>query len=658
MTAKSQTAVKTEARLSLNTDKSGLLQRKCECGNAAGLMGQCTECRSKRLTKQTATLTQNGSAPILHDLIQPKLRIGSPDDKYEQEADRIAEQIMVAPAYPVSSGGVPPRIQRYTGESNDTETVSASVDRALASPGKPLDPKLQWDMEQRFGHDFSQVRIHTDRSAEQSARELNANAYTVRHNIVFGAGQYAPEMHEGRRLIAHELTHTIQQNAAINLGVNENQGELSAIRGELVQRDSDYNALTLDDHLSSPRFIGDQILSACFQDRARLGEGATGPAVAKIQAALLDLGYDLGPTGADGKFGSATAAAVRAFKKTERLGFEQYGDVGPGTMRRLDRIFAGESSTAEPVTLKAVGGESPVREQFVVVPLAPPNAVQIPPDEDDCPPEPVAIAFNDATDPIGGFGPAGPGDPCLMAPAPPGAISDFEADLRKNPGRIMGVVIDPDNPDEIIGYRVRTDSTILMIVDREGNYVGGNEKSLDKPMLDPIDFIPTPGTIVKGTVVVGKVGLKVLGKLATKKVAAESLWKVSASTIPKLRAVSMAMLGVVGRAKAKDIPKIALRVTEGGLEHSFKQHAAEWFGRTVPRETHFEVWRQLVERASTSSLIFPFSAGTRKTIAKLATIEGKPFIVQFAEDTGELVTAFVPSQRKMKHIRALLEKMK
>ena len=68
-------------------------------------------------------------------------------------------------------------------------------------------------MEQRFGHDFSRVRVHSGPAAEQSAREVNANAYTVSHDIVFGAGRFAPSTPEGRRLIAHELTHVVQQTA-------------------------------------------------------------------------------------------------------------------------------------------------------------------------------------------------------------------------------------------------------------------------------------------------------------------------------------------------------------------------------------------------------------------------------------------------------------
>jgi peptidoglycan hydrolase-like protein with peptidoglycan-binding domain len=91
--------------------------------------------------------------------------------------------------------------------------------------------------------------------------------------------------------------------------------------------------------LASPRFAGDALLEACHQDKARLGVGARGESVRKVQQALIDLGSGLGAAGADGVYGQATAAAVRQFKAKEKLGFEQFGDVGPGTMQRLDELF-------------------------------------------------------------------------------------------------------------------------------------------------------------------------------------------------------------------------------------------------------------------------------------------------------------------------------
>ena len=167
-----------------------LLQRKegqCACG------GGCPRCSENKK-------------------LQTKLKINEPGDIYEQEADRVADEVLATSSNP-TVGGVPPRIQRVSGQSTgQTDTASPSVDRVLASAGSPLEPALQHDMSQRFGHDFSNVRVHSGAAAEQSARDVSAHAYTAGHNIVFGAGQYAPETHAGRRLLAHELTHVVQQS--------------------------------------------------------------------------------------------------------------------------------------------------------------------------------------------------------------------------------------------------------------------------------------------------------------------------------------------------------------------------------------------------------------------------------------------------------------
>jgi hypothetical protein len=143
--------------------------------------------------------------------IQTKLAISQPGDEYEQEAARIADQVMTTPMHHLVSGG-PTHIQRFTGQSNgQIDAEPASVDHALAGPGRPLEPTLRQDMEQRFGHDFSRVRVHSDSAAQQSARDLNAKAYTVGHDIVLDSRHFMPETHDGRRLLAHELTHVIQQ---------------------------------------------------------------------------------------------------------------------------------------------------------------------------------------------------------------------------------------------------------------------------------------------------------------------------------------------------------------------------------------------------------------------------------------------------------------
>jgi hypothetical protein len=168
--------------------------------------------------------------------LQAKLKLGSPDDSHEREADAVADRVMAMPqgAAQRKCEGCrqdedragdnlrrqavavePLRIRRYSGAApGRLDEAPDSVARALADPGRPLDQALRSDMEQRFGHDFSRVRVHTGALAEQSAADVSARAYTLGPQLVFGARQFAPGAAEGRRLLAHELTHVIQQGAA------------------------------------------------------------------------------------------------------------------------------------------------------------------------------------------------------------------------------------------------------------------------------------------------------------------------------------------------------------------------------------------------------------------------------------------------------------
>ena len=156
---------------------------------------ECVECKSKKhLRNRLATGARNGP--------------------FEQEAARVTDRVLAEPPH-VATEGLATRVQHYAGRGAPrADATPASVERVLASPGTALDLGLRRDMEQRFGNDFSQVRVHSGSTAEQSARDVNANAYTAGHNIVFGEHQYAAEMHEGRRLIAHELTHVLQQSGS------------------------------------------------------------------------------------------------------------------------------------------------------------------------------------------------------------------------------------------------------------------------------------------------------------------------------------------------------------------------------------------------------------------------------------------------------------
>ena len=185
-----------------------LLQRKCACGGSAGFTGECTDCKKKKFVGKT---------------LQTKLRIGEPGDQYEQEADRVADQVMRMTDAKASAKNTSPRggplVQRTSVQSNAGSGAAPSiVQDVLAASGQRLDADTRAFFESRFGHDFSNVRIHSDAEAQQSANEVNASAYTVGNDIVFGAGRYQPRTHEGRRLIAHELTHVIQQHAGSTSG--------------------------------------------------------------------------------------------------------------------------------------------------------------------------------------------------------------------------------------------------------------------------------------------------------------------------------------------------------------------------------------------------------------------------------------------------------
>jgi hypothetical protein len=106
-------------------------------------------------------------------------------------------------------------LQRTAVNSAPSNGVPPIVHDVLNSSGQPLDAGTRAFMEPRFGHDFSRVRVHTDARAVESAHAVNALAYTVGRDVVFGAGQYAPGTMEGKRLMAHELTHVVQQGNSL-----------------------------------------------------------------------------------------------------------------------------------------------------------------------------------------------------------------------------------------------------------------------------------------------------------------------------------------------------------------------------------------------------------------------------------------------------------
>lgn len=169
------------------------LQRKCSCGASTPSGEMCDDCKAK---------------------LQTKLALGSVDDPLEHEADRIADRVMASSA-PETVGDAPLRVQRAENDSTSpTHSAPPSVGRTLAGGGRPLELAVRHDMEQRFGYDFFDVRVHNDGDAHASARDVGAHAYTVGRHIVFGAGRFDAQSASGRRLLAHELAHTLQQSGA------------------------------------------------------------------------------------------------------------------------------------------------------------------------------------------------------------------------------------------------------------------------------------------------------------------------------------------------------------------------------------------------------------------------------------------------------------
>jgi len=186
------------------------------------------------------------SAAPTQTSIPPMLVVGAIDDPLEREADRVADEIMRMPAASHSVTSAPAQISReFAGceEADRTKLQMRQVDAAepadleappgvhemLSSTGQPLDAATRGYFEPRFEQDFSQVRVHTDEPAAASARTLGTLAYTVGPHIAFAAGRFVPSSGDGRRLLAHELAHVVQQGATID-------GPAQA--APLVQRDT------------------------------------------------------------------------------------------------------------------------------------------------------------------------------------------------------------------------------------------------------------------------------------------------------------------------------------------------------------------------------------------------------------------------------------
>jgi outer membrane protein OmpA-like peptidoglycan-associated protein len=185
---------------------SSVIQRKagCACG------GDCPSCAEDDRARK----------------IQTKLQVSAPGDQFEQEADRVADQVMRMPAPTVQrqcngcsdastrpSDDDAPRIQRQTNSESGAREVTSDFTSQLGV-GSPLDTASRRYFEPRFGHDFGNVRIHSGPQAATAADRVKARAFTLGQDVVFAAGEHDPGSESGKRLLAHELTHVIQQSGS------------------------------------------------------------------------------------------------------------------------------------------------------------------------------------------------------------------------------------------------------------------------------------------------------------------------------------------------------------------------------------------------------------------------------------------------------------
>jgi hypothetical protein len=181
--------------------------------------------RSSRQNSEKSSFSLSGNKPnemfFGPSTLQPRLEIGQPDDPYEREADRVADQVMRMPdpGIQMKCEGcdeevqMNPLVQRKS-NTGGTQTVSPEISSAIRSKsgsGRPLPKRTQLEMSGKIGEDFSRVRIHDDDTAVQLSRDLGAKAFTVGNDVYFNRGQYRPDSGQGKKLLTHELVHTVQQ---------------------------------------------------------------------------------------------------------------------------------------------------------------------------------------------------------------------------------------------------------------------------------------------------------------------------------------------------------------------------------------------------------------------------------------------------------------
>jgi peptidoglycan hydrolase-like protein with peptidoglycan-binding domain len=288
--------------------------------------------------------------------LQPKLKIGQPGDKYEIEADAVADRVMrfsntefmqMQPEdeeeesiqmIPEEQATVQMKCRECeedemlqpksgNGESFLNRNISSQLQSSFGT-GSTLSSDTNLYMSNAFGTDFSGVRVHTGTDAVRMNRQLRARAFTHGENIYFNSGEYNPGSSEGKRLLAHELTHTIQQTKSLNSDGNDT-----------IFRDTEDGTPSVTRTLTNPRFVGNRVLERILSGRIQVlsssHNGRRG-AVSIVQQALVDLGFELPMHLVDGNYGAETEEALSQFRS--RYGPSQGNQLDGATLAILDRV--------------------------------------------------------------------------------------------------------------------------------------------------------------------------------------------------------------------------------------------------------------------------------------------------------------------------------
>jgi hypothetical protein len=274
-----------------------------------------------------------------------ELPIGAPGDRNEREADAVADRVMAMPEPGVQRQELeeeePPEVQGQVEEEEELVQKKPSIGgspqqgavtraklHAAVCPGQPLAAATRDFYEPRFGRDFGGVRVHTCDDAVEMCRGLKAQAFTYRNNIFFNKGKYEPGTSSGKRLLAHELAHTVQQSKF----------------GSRVQMVCD--PATLSGRIKPVFFPAEGIIMAVFTGQLALRQWTPHKAaVGLFQQALVDMGYDIGMgrygprrDGVDRIFGPYTERGLREFQVDEGIPVASHGKVDKPTLRCLDEV--------------------------------------------------------------------------------------------------------------------------------------------------------------------------------------------------------------------------------------------------------------------------------------------------------------------------------